>query len=177
VRVLLAAAALSAIAAAAQAQVPKPDIYGSLGYQKRDDSGIDAIQLRLGGRFGPNFGIEGEYAKGVEPDTLNLPTVPPGQFKSQLRGELAAYGVGYLPINPNFDLFARVGYGRSWTKRTFALPPNLAVVKDDVGSFNYGVGAQYFLDGKNGLRVDYTRQDRKRERTDDTYAIAYTRRF
>jgi outer membrane immunogenic protein len=177
VRVLLAATALTAVAVTAQAQVPKPDAYGSLGYQKRDDSGIDAIQLRLGGRFSPYFGVEGEVSKGVEPDTLNLPTVPPGQFKTQLRGELAAYGVGYLPISPNLDVFARLGYGRSWTKRTFALPPNLAVVKDDVGSVNYGVGAQYFVDGKNGVRFDYTRQDRKRERTDDTYAISYTRRF
>lgn len=176
-RIVLVAAALAAAATAAQAQIPKPDVYGSVGYQKREDSDIDAIQLRLGGRFGPYFGIEGEYAKGVEPSTLNLPSVPPAQFKTQLRGELAAYGVGYLPINPNFDVFARVGYGQSWTKRTFALPPNLAVVKDDVGSFNYGVGAQYFVDGKNGLRLDYTRQDRKRERADDTYAISYTRRF
>jgi outer membrane immunogenic protein len=177
VRVLLTAAALSALAATAQAQVAKPDVYGSLGYQKREDSDIDAVQARVGARFGPYFGVEGEVSKGVEPDTLTLPTVPPGQFKSQLRGELAAYGVGYLPINPNLDVFARVGYGRSWTKRTFALPPNLAVVKDDVGSLNYGVGAQYFLDGKNGVRFDYTRQDRKRERTDDTYAVSYTRRF
>jgi hypothetical protein len=27
------------------------------------------------------------------------------------------------------------------------------------------------------VRVDYTRQDHKGERTDDTYAVSYTRRF
>lgn len=176
-RLLFVAAAASALAGAAHAQVPSPSLYGSLGYLKKEDSNIDAVQLRLGGRFGPYFGVEGEYAKGVEPDTFVLSTNPPGQFKTQHRGELAAYGVGYLPVSPNLDVFARLGYGRTWIKRTFALHPNLAVVKNDVGSVNYGVGAQYFLDGKNGVRFDYTRQDRKRERADDTYAISYTRRF
>ncbi len=52
------------------------------------------------------------------------------------------------------------------------------MTKTDIGSWNYGVGAQYCLDGKNGLRLDYTRQDFKdRMKPDETWSVAYTRRF
>jgi len=183
VRVLFAMAALSAVAAAgaAQAQEPapslsSPQIYGTLGYLKKEDSNLDAVQLRLGARLAPHFGVEGEFANGVEPHTVNFPSVPPIQIKDQLRYQFAAYGVGYLPITPQAELFARVGYGQTWTKRTFAIPPNLAVVKGDAGSFNYGVGGQYSFDGKNGVRVDYTREDYKHG-TEDTWGVSYVRKF
>lgn len=173
-----ASAAIAAIAGTAEAQVPQAEIYGSLGYNKKQDSDLDAVQLRLGARFHRYFGVEVEGGKGVEPNTLILPSLPPIQIKRQLRHELAAYAVGYLPLSPNADLYARVGYGNSWFKTTFAQAPNLAVSKGDNDSINYGVGGQYFLDGKNGVRADYTRQDYGgRLGADDTWSVAYTRRF
>ena len=99
-------------------------------------------------------------------------------FTACIRREAAAYVVGYYPVTPNFDLFARLGYGTTALKRTFVLAPNISVNKFSAESVNYGVGGQYFLDGKNGLRVDYTRQDyNKGIRTDDTWSVGYTRRF
>jgi len=172
-------AVLAATAGAAQAQTTPPSVYGSLGYTKKEDSGVGAVQLRLGGRFGSYFGVEGEYAQGVDPDTVTFPSASPAiQSKTQLRHEFAAYAVGYYPVTPNFDVFARLGYGTTDFKRTFTVAPNVNVNKFGAESVNYGVGGQYFLDGKNGVRVDYTRQDyNKGVRTDDTWSVAYTRRF
>ena len=172
------AAVLTTVAGAAQAQIAQPGLYGSLGYERKTDSDLSAVQLRLGGRFGSYFGVEGEFGLGVDPDTITFPTAPVVQSKNQLRHEAAAYVVGYYPVTPNFDVFARLGYGTTALKRTFTVAPNTFVNKFSAESVNYGVGGQYFLDGKNGLRVDYTRQDyNKGLRTDDTWSVGYTRRF
>jgi outer membrane immunogenic protein len=178
VKRLFVVAALSAAATAAHAQVPMPTFSGSLGYTKKEDSNLEAVQARLSARFHPNFGIEGEGALGTEPNTRIFPSVPQLTIKNQLRQELGVYAVGYLPVTSNAEVFARIGYGNTWFKRTFAQAPNLAVTKFDADSINLGVGGQYFLDGKNGLRVDYTRQDfSKGVRTEDSWAVAFTRRF
>ena len=177
-RLLVIATALSVCATAAYAQVPTPTISASVGHTKKEDSNLEAIQARLSARFHPNFGIEGEGALGVEPNTLTFPSVPQLSIKNQLRQELGVYAVGYLPVTPNAEVFARVGYGNTWFKRTFAQDPNLFVNKFDADSINLGLGGQYYLDGKNGVRVDYTRQDfSKGVRTEDSWAVSYTRRF
>lgn len=175
---LLCAALACSVAGVAHAQVPAPTFSASLGYHKKDDSGLEAIQGRVGARFHRYFGVEGEAALGIEPNTDVLPSVPPLTIKTQLRHELAAYAVGYLPLSPNAELFARVGYGAGWFKRTLTLPPQAAAFKFDEDSVNLGVGAQYYFDGKNGLRLDYTRQDYgRRVGEDDTWSVAFTRRF
>ena len=177
-RLLVSTTALSLCATVAHAQIPAPSLSASVGYTKKEDSNLEAVQARLSARFHPNFGIEGEGALGIEPNTLAFPSVPPLTIKNQLRRELGVYAVGYLPVTPNAEVFARVGYGNTWFKRTVHLPPNLAVNKFDADSINFGVGGQYDLDGKNGGRVDYTRQDfSKGVRTEDSWAVSYTRRF
>ncbi|WP_068879401.1 outer membrane beta-barrel protein [Phenylobacterium sp. CCH12-B4] len=171
-------AAVAGVAGVAEAQVASPGLYGSVGYNRKSDSDLSTVQLRLGGRFGSYFGVEGEAGLGVDPDTATFPSVPALQVKNQLRREFAAYAVGYYPVGPNLDVFARVGYGTTDFKRTLAQAPNVSVVKFGAESVNYGIGGQYFLDGKNGVRIDYTRQDfNKGLKTDDTWSVAYTRRF
>jgi hypothetical protein len=101
--VTAAAAGLSLAAGAAQAQIVKPDVYGSLGYAKKEDSNLEAGQVRLGARFNPYLGVEGEFALGTEPNTITFPSVPPLVLKNQLRHEFAVYGVGFYPVTPNFD--------------------------------------------------------------------------
>ena len=175
---VIAAAALSLTAGAAQAQMVNPDFYGSLGYAKKEDSNLEAGQVRLGARFSPYLGVEGEFALGVEPHTISFPSVPPFSFKTQLRHEVGVYAVGFYPVTPNFDVLARVGYGNSWFKRTAAIPPNVSVFKGDADSLNLGVGAQYLFDGKNGVRVDYLRQNYGDGVKDENgWAVAFTRRF
>ena len=48
----------------------------------------------------------------------------------------------------------------------------------DGESVNYGVGANYFIDGRNGIRADWTRRDFRDDGGEaDTYGLSYVRRF
>ena len=66
------------------------------------------MQGRLGYRFMPYLGIEGELATGLKGDTDTMAGV---HVNTKLKHEAAIYGVGFLPVSPNTDLLARVGYG------------------------------------------------------------------
>jgi outer membrane immunogenic protein len=177
-KALIAAASLAATAfaipALAQAQSLSPTtVYGSLGYSQSRAEGVDlgAIQGRLGARFGQYLGIEGEVAGGVDDDSTYVGGVP---VNVKLEHEAAIYGVGFLPITPNADLYARVGYGNSKIKAS-ALGGSAT---GDGDSWNYGVGGQYFLDGKNGIRADYTRYDVKDSGVDaNVWSLGYVRKF
>lgn len=171
----LAPAAASAQTAAPVPSLTSPQFYGTLGYDDVDMShqNLGAIQGRLGARLNPYFGVEGEYSYGVKGDKIAVPGAP--DVKVQQTGQEAIYGVGFLPINRNFDLLARVGYGH--TSGTGVVPGVTPGVKGD--SWNYGVGGQYMFDGKNGLRVDYTRESYQPRGSEDAnvWAISYVRKF
>ncbi|WP_421931942.1 porin family protein [Phenylobacterium sp.] len=171
---LAATAAVLAIPAAASAQSLSPTtVYGSLGYANAniDDVNLGTIQGRLGARFGQYVGVEGELAGGVKEDSVTISGI---KVDLKLKHQVAIYAVGFLPLNPQFDLLARVGYGNSKLEAS-ALGSSAA---DDGDSWNYGVGGQYFFDDKNGVRVDYTRHDFKDSSDNaDVWAVAYTRKF
>ena len=178
---LAAVAAIGAVAmpAAAQTYDFKPVTYeGSIGYTGIQTSGADlgAINLRGSAFFGKYIGIEGEGAFGVNDQSGNISGVA---TKLHLNDEYAAYGVARWPVVPNANLFARVGYGHSDIKATASLNGFSASQTAGVDSVNYGVGGEYFFDGKNGVRVDYTRFDfQKSGAADaDTWSVGYVRRF
>ena len=171
--IAVAATAAAILAAPASASAQSASFYGSLGYANASADGIDlgAIQGRLGARFGQYLGVEGEAAAGVKKDSVAIGAV---NVNLKLKHQIAIYGVGYLPVNPQFDLLARVGYGNTKLEAS-ALGASAA---DDGDSWNYGVGGQYFLDDKNGVRLDYTRHDFKDSSENaDVWAIGYTRKF
>ncbi len=135
-------------------------VYGNLGWSENQVQGANtgSVTGRVGGRFGRYVGVEAEGSIGVNsgdrtfmPGAVNQTDVA---VKQQLAG--AVYGVGFLPLTPNFDLLARVGYGGS---RYDIDPTGVAGYRVNENGIRYGAGAQYFFDGKNGLRVDYTRQE------------------
>jgi hypothetical protein len=173
-----AAAAVLGIAAPVMAQAqqaPQTGLYGTLGYAGTGYSGADvgAVQGRLGYRFNNWLGAEGELSGGVKSDHM---TVAPGvSAKTKLDHQEAIYGVGFLPVSPRLEVLGRVGYGHS--KAEVSVPG--AKVTEAADSWNYGGGLQYSLDGKNGIRADYTRESF--QRTDgghaDTWSVAYSRKF
>jgi outer membrane immunogenic protein len=171
----LALAALLPAAASAQTANTGTTFYGTLGYDNTSLDHVDlgAIQGRLGVRFGQYFGVEGELAGGVKSDTISV--APGTDVKVKLDHQEAIYGVGFLPLSPNFDLLARIGYGHSQGTGSFA--GSSASAKGD--SWNYGVGGQYSFDGKNGVRVDYTRETFRGSGSDDAnvWAVSYVRKF
>ena len=169
-----AVAALCVLPGLAQAQTAPVGVYGTVGYADVHSSNVDlgVIQGRLGYRFMPYLGVEGEAAFGVKNDDVTVAGVT-GHAK--LEHEFAAYGVGFLPLSPNTDLLARVGYGNTKVKVS-ALGTSAS---EDGDSWNFGVGGQHHFDGVNGVRVDYTRQEFTKDNAGhaDVYSIAYTRRF
>lgn len=171
--ILLATAAITLIAAPAMAQEPGSRVTGSVGYTQLDGDGGDlgAITGRAGYDFTRNFGVEGEASIGVRDDDFTVAGVP-GSIEHKY--DAAAYGVAKLPINENFELFGRLGYG------TTRVTGELAGVQssDSTESINYGVGANYFFDGQNGVRADVTRRDFRGDAGEaDTYGLSFVRRF
>jgi outer membrane immunogenic protein len=182
----LAATALAVAAPAfAQPVYPNPDhamtgrwwnpsdVYGSIGYtgiNQGSPSGahIGAITGRVDARYGKYFGVEGELSGGVSNDHTRT------GLTSSLQSQYAAYAVGYLPVLPNADLFARIGYGESNEKFK-----GLGGYSDTSETFNYGAGGQYFFNGHDGVRAEYTRQDAAGHFAPnaDTVAVSYVRRF
>lgn len=172
--VALATLSVAAVPALSHAQTTGPEIYGTLGYagSRADGADTGAVQGRLGAKLTPHFGVEGELSGGVKDDDVDTNGV---RSNIEQTHSAAIYGVGFLPVTPNIDLLARVGYGNTQFKQ------NLAGVesKFDADSVNYGVGAQYKFDDKNGIRVDYTRQQfRDNDAADaNVVSVGYARKF
>lgn len=179
-----AMAALVPAAAVAQAAPPppppgpslmSPSFYGTLGYDDTSMNHLDlgSVQLRLGARFNRYFGVEGEGSWGVNDDKIHVFGAP--DVRVQQTSQEAIYGVGFLPITPRFDLLARIGYGH--TSGTGDVPGVFRGLRGD--SWNYGAGGQYMFDDKNGIRVDYTREDFQPRHMEDAnvWAVSYVRKF
>lgn len=169
-----AAMSLPVLAHADQPAAGTTTFNGFIGYSAAgaDDINLGAVQGRLAVRFGQYLGIEGELAGGVDGDTVDVLGAP---TDVKLQHQEAIYGVGYLPVNANFDLLARVGYGHS---EISASGPGVPLAAASGNSWNYGVGGQYYFDGANGLRIDYTRHDFTGGGPNaDVWSIGYTRRF
>lgn len=193
-KVLLTAAAsvaaLLSLSAAASAQTfDQPTFNGSIGYtQAQVDQVVDedfeeadvdfgAITGRLGARFHPNLGAEAELNIGVNDEEYDFG----GGNRAQLGLNYTAsvFGMAIAPLSPNFEVFGRlgVGYGELEAETSGPAFGNFSETSDG-GFVAFGAGAQYYFDGQNGLRVDYTRYDGEDDGVElDTVSASYTRRF
>jgi opacity protein-like surface antigen len=181
------AAAFPAIAAA-QTAGPVQGAYGTIGYADThgDDVDLGTIQGRLGWRFNDWLGVEGELAGGVKDDDVSA-TVGGARVtgKAKIEHQEAIYGVGFLPLNPNWEVLGRVGFGHTEGKISDVRVATAGGVVSGLSasesgdSWNFGVGAQYHWDGKNGIRADYTREEFTGSGNDhgDVWSIAYSRKF
>jgi outer membrane immunogenic protein len=172
--ILLASAALALLAAPAMAQsVSSPSYYGTLGYSQMDADGADlgAVTGRFGAKLTPYLGAEAEASFGVGSDTFSVGAT---EVKVKETYDVAVYGVATMPVNTNFDLFARAGFGTTELKAS----SGGVSATDSNESWNYGVGANYYLDAQNGVRADWTRRDFTNDAGKaDVYSVSYVRRF
>ncbi len=166
-----ASVAVLAVAAPAMAQDMTPTWYGTIGGANVsvDDANLGAIQGRVGARFGQYFGVEGELSGGVTDDSTRIAGT---DVDVDLNYDVGAYAVGYLPISPKADLFARVGYSKS----EFDISGPGFSGSGDVDGLAYGVGGQYFFNDKDGIRVDYTKHDSD-DGDADVVGLSYVRKF
>ena len=165
----------SVLAAPLMAQAQNStEVYGSINYGQTRTRGADtgAIQGRVGAKFTPNFGVEAEAAGGVDGDNVYTPG---GPAHVKMEHQVAGYAVGYLPVTPNLDLLARAGYG---TTKFSTNNPAATQFDGSRDSWNYGVGAEYKFDDKNGLRADWTKSEyTKSDLSSNTVSVGYVRRF
>jgi len=173
--VLLATAALSLFAAPAMAQsFSDPQWTGSVGYTHLDsgDQSLGAVTGRVGAKLSRYIGVEGEASFGVKDEDVTIGGVD-GTVEHEY--DAALYAVGSVPVSENFELFGRVGYGTTSIKADVAG----VTASEDGESLNYGAGANYFFDGQNGLRADWTRRDFTDDQGGeiDTYGLSFVRRF
>ena len=150
------------------------EAYGTLGYNYLHGSpanvsvDLGAVTGRVGVRYQKYFGAEAEVSAGVKDQTILGAQV-------SLDSEYAAYAVGYLPLAPKFDLFARAGYGNAKLKASYQ--GYSASASGD--AWAVGAGAQYFFTAKDGLRAEYTRYiSTDTSQADmDSFSVSYVRKF
>lgn len=156
-----ATAALSVVAVPAISHAQ--DVYGTVGYANvdTDTAKVGALQARLGYKFTPYVGVEGEASFGVKDDNY-------GGVNIKLKDQVGAYVVGFMPVTPKAELFARLGYSAA----TF----DTSVGNRDVDGVAYGVGGQYHFTDNDGVRFDWTRHDYSAGNA-NVYALSYVRKF
>lgn len=180
---LIAAGAVGAMLCAAPAMAQtlpqyfnfNPSYYGTLGYSDFSGQGADlsAITGRLGVRLNPYLGAEGEVSVGVGGDHFGKLL---GDQSVHLNDQYAGYAVGYLPVKPNLDLFARVGFGHTDLHTSFK---GIDPTDSGADSVNFGAGGQYFFDHADGVRAEYTREDYQCSRCTgaDVWSVSFVRKF
>ncbi|WP_396594375.1 outer membrane beta-barrel protein [Brevundimonas sp. R86498] len=169
---LVAACALMPAAALAQSD---SRTYATLGYTSVEAGDLDlgAVTGRFGYKVLPWIGAELEAGVGVEDQSFDVAIGGTGG-RFELKHDVAAYAVAFLPLGDHFEAFARIGYGTTKIESTAMA----VTVRSDGESFNYGVGASAFLDGWNGVRADWTRREFQDDRGEaDTWSVSYIRRF
>ena len=187
----IAAIAVSSLGAAAPAfaqdqaapSLEHPQGYLNLGYTYLNPYGRDLGEItgRGGLRLGRYWGVEGEFGGGVIGNHFADASGRRANLSEGLQA--SAYAVGYLPLmGDKLDLLARVGYGGTALSTHNDAGVAALDTNHTVASWNYGAGAQYMLDGKNGVRFDYTRRDFQAPGLDNpkdtnTYAVSYVRKF
>jgi len=148
---LLAAAVFAAFASPAAAQ----GWSAGVGYTQYDAEGADVggITGRLGYDFTPNWGVEGEASFGVGDDD-----------GAELDNAFGLYGIGKLPLSEQVSLHARVGY------------QTVEGNGGDDDGVGYGVGAQWNVNERFGVRGDYTRLTGEEDDV-DTFGVSAVVKF
>jgi len=178
---LAVAAACAASTASAQTTTPGQawTAYGNLGYTYLNvnlpsiggmpaaSTNISAVRV-LGGVRETYFGFELEGNFGVSTGSVD-------NVSLKLNSEAAIYAVGFWPVTPKADLFARVGYGHI----NFVASGGGGSVNTSDGGVPVGVGGQYMVSSHDGVRVDYTHffDTQESNVSFDEVSVSYVRRF
>lgn len=146
-KVLIASLLSTLFAAPAFAAAPGP--YVALDLQNWSASntgslGNPGIGLRIGAgyHFTQNWGIEANYAQSGDSSTVN------GNKYKFTAFQVAATGT--YPINPMFDVYAKLGMSANKFDRSPSVPNNTKT------SFLWGIGGQYNIDPQWGVRLEYS---------------------
>jgi hypothetical protein len=157
-RTALLAGVVTAASAAAFAPAASAQVYAGAGatiFQadvQGEDVNLGALMGRVGYKSNPFFGLEGEFAFGIQDDDFN---VLGQEISVGLDSEYGVFAVGWLPIPLVGDLFGRVGYADLSVEAS-----GLGVTASEDGSgLAYGAGFQLSSIPFTKLRIEYTRYE------------------
>jgi outer membrane immunogenic protein len=161
----LATAMMAATPAAARV-IGDTGAYVGAGYTQYDAEDVDVGggTLRAGYRFHPNFGVEGEASFGIEGDTADNLGTP---VDVDLNQQYGVYGIGFLPISENFELFARAGYATIDAQSSVG--GFTAGTEDD--GVGLGAGVNWGITENFAVRAEYTRLEADEEDNDGVNAF------
>lgn len=174
-RLVIAAAAASALlalgTAQAQQQQAQSPFYGELGYSFLNIDGANfganpqALRGIVGYNFHPNFALEGMAAFGTRDDTDN-------GFTSKLRSQYGVFAKPKYAFN-NVEVFGRLGYVQSKVRTSSVA----GTVNESGGDFAWGLGANYNINPRTYVGVDYLRSYDKGSTKVDGVTIGVGFRF
>lgn len=163
---------------------PKRDyFYGTLGGVLYDND-LDSfgLQGRVGydsgrGFFGSTYGAEIEGSIGLSDESLS-DAVGFTDITSGFEHNIGAYVVSRLPITNRFSVHSRVGYN-SQKLGVDATDVDGNVIEDTVtlDGLSIGLGAEYAVSPRSGVRIDYTETDTDFGGATKGFAASYTRKF
>ena len=153
--------------------------YADVGYQawsfdvEGDSIDFGSLSGHVGYKLSPNFAVEAEVGLGVKEHDGDFILEGDGLYNARLDYHTGLYGRLQTPIGDNTTIFARGGavlIGTSEDVGGFDSFPS-----NDVG-ISVGAGVEHHFDGKNGLRLEYTRMGFE-DVDADTFMIGYSRKF
>ncbi|HEX7891250.1 MAG TPA: porin family protein [Ramlibacter sp.] len=171
-RLVIAAASAFLALASAHAQQQASPLYGELGYSfLRHDSGLgfrtnpQALRGIVGYNVHPNLAVEGMAALGTSDDSDN-------GFTSKMRHQIGVFAKPKYAFD-NFEVFGRVGWVQSRLRTTSAA----GTVNESGSDFAWGLGANYNINPKMYVGVDYMRTFDKGNSKVDGVTIGVGYRF
>ncbi len=163
---------LSVLALAAGASAQEGQVRVGAGYETADFDGadFDTVVVRGSYDFTRYLGVEGQLNIGLGDESVTVGGVTGDVSLDYVAG---VFGVVRPLSNENGSLFLRAGYTTTEGEASVA---GLSATADDQ-AWAYGVGGEYFFDGRNGVRADYTRFDYDDGGEGDFFGISYVRRI
>jgi len=161
------------------------DVGGQIANLGEQSSNITMITGRLGYRINDFFALEGEagfglggddFAQAVPVNVGGTPVNVDTNVELDVKNYFVGFARGIFPVSEQFEVFIRGGYGTATAEAditaSFAGLTASGSAEDSADGFAYGLGGQFNISDKDGIRADYTRLEDA-----DILSIAYARRF
>ncbi len=147
--------------------------YGAIGVTsyELDTYGLDA---KFGYNFNKYFGIEAQGVLGLTTNSSRLCSSPScATIKEKVDHTIGAFAIARLPLNEEFEVFARGGIHN--TKYSYDINNlNNTMLESTKTGVAAGGGLQYNLNSNNAIRAEYTYLDKSNL---DTVSVGYVRKF
>lgn len=138
-----------------------------------ESANITMITGRLGYRLNSYFAIEGDAGFGIGGDSLQrtIPVAVDGIGDVNVNADadldvetyFGIFARGILPVSDQFDIFLRGGYGTAEAEATAVATTDLlagfsatATDSQSTNGFAYGIGGQYHINERHGIRADFS---------------------